>query len=771
MAAFRIWLIVALAAPGVPEPVAERASAATARLVDGDVAAAFGIIGDDELRNAVVLEVRDMLVVAFAARDEATDEALAAAFAALVDAGFGGALSGQAQGEALMWAEALWEEYIHDLDDGYRVDLMLGAVLKGMGGLSAGARVEWARRILGRTGLRGLADAALGLRSQGEVPAWLAGPDWRLGAFLYRVMDSWVAAAAASGRHLRPKGPGPGSDFAEADLVTALTPLLDSRLLLDRLLAVQGLKRIGTPAAGAALEAAQTDKTSLFMYLHGHTVSTQAGLALQARGLVRGLEELRVDMVAAGMDPEPVDRMRRDILTDLDIDVAAAAKEYGAAVKGIREGWQTVQRDAVKVRGRWQGLLRAACRKEVDASPGAALLAGDTAWQGRTAEACLERLVRDAAGEVGAGVVFRREDALAAVGLALKARERVTRDLIVIRARAYLRTVAEAAYETARGREEIDSLTHWTMDDPDTAAVVRRIIDLAFARALADGLAEGPERDGAAGLLREELDSCFENGSPAETVMACLVGLRWQLLWRDAGSAERSIHVETAWARFDEPYWEQQRDLRDRMRVEPYAREILEDLARDDEDVTALRWSLAAEDRPLLERIRTHLLRARTAAGKAAQRTSGVPDDALEVFTAHHPVLEEIGMTWLAACFGERPVTPAPAGLTEPKPPKNPMDLRRAGPPRSAYTDVVHDSYAKIRDCYDQRRKRRPGLEGTLTVEIEVSTLGKVAARVADDGLEDAQVARCVLRTIRRLGFPIPPDKVHVFRVPFHFTP
>ena len=756
----KIVVLLALAAPAAPEPVEERAEDVVQLLLAGTPAEAFAAVGDDDYRNQVVLEVRDRLVAAFATRDEATDERLAATFAMLVGQGFGGPLEGQSQGEALMWAEALWEAYIGDLDDGYRVDLMLGAVLRGLGRLPLGARDEWARRVLGRVGIRDLPDAAFGLRPAARVPAWFAAPNWRLGVFLFGVMDAWVGRTEM-----------PGSREAQAEKLSTLTTLLDSRLLLDRLLAIQGLKCIETPAATVALAGARGDAASLYMYLDGHTVGSQAGLALVAGALSRELEGLHLDLVAAKMDVTKLEHLRWDILTDLERVEAAFTAKYSAAVVEMRQAWGEIQESSVEVRRRWLGLLRGACRREVNVAPEVGLMAGDAAWRGRVADACLARVSKEAEMDRGTGPVFRREDALAAVGLALKARDRDVADEVIARGRAYLRTVAEAAYDTRPGREEIDDLTAWTMDDPATAAVVRRIVDLAFERALTDGRAEGPGRDGAPGLLREELDDFVESGKPEARVLALLVGLRWHLLWRDAGSDERSILKETAWVRFDTAYWERAQDLRARIRTEPYAREILEDLARDDEDVASLRWALPSEDRPLLERIRRDLRRAGNAAAKAATRTSGVPDAALAVFLAYYPALEEVAGIWLVACAGERPKTPAPAGLTPPKPPENPLDLRRSGPPPSAYTDVVHANFGKIRDCYDERLKRRPELRGTITVEVEISTLGKVAARLADDGLRDEQVARCVLRTIRRLDFPTPGDKVHVFRIPFYFEP
>ena len=760
MAMLKIVMLLALAAHAAPEPVEERAEDVVRLLLAGTPAEAFVAVGDDEYRNQVVVEVRDRLVAAFATRDEATDERLASTFAVLVDQGFGGPLEGQAQGEVLMWAEALWEAYIGDLDDGYRVDHMLGAVLRGLGRLPLGARDEWARRLLGRVGIRDLPDAAFGLRPAARVPAWFAAPNLRIGGFLFGVMDAWVGRAET-----------PGSRETLAGKLSTLTTLLDSRLLLDRLLAVQGLKCIETPAATVALMGAGKDAATLYMYLDGHTVGSQAGLALVAGALNREMESLHLDLVAAKMDVTKLEHLRRDILTDLEGSEASFTAKYSAAVAEMQQAWGEIQRSSASVRRRWLGLLRGACRREVDAAPEVGLLAGDAAWRGRVADTCLARVSKDAEVDSGTGPVFRREDALAAVGLALKARDRDVAERVMARGRAYLRTVAEAAYDTPRGREEIDELTAWTMDDPATAAVVRRIVDLAFERALADGRAEGPVRDGAPGLLEVELDEFVESGKPEARVLALLVGLRWHLLWRDAGSDGRSILKETAWVRFDTAYWERAQDLRARIRTEPYAREILEDLARDDEDVASLRWGLPSEDRPFLERIRKDLQRAGNAAAKAATRTSGVPDVALAVFLAHYPALEEVAGIWLIACAGERPKTPAPARLTPPKPPENPLDLRRSGPPPSAYTDVVHASFGKIRDCYDERVKRRPKLRGTLTVEVEISTLGEVEARIADDGLGDEQVAKCVLRTVRRLDFPTPGDKVHVFRVPFYFEP
>ena len=756
MAALQLCLILALAVPGAPDPVDQRAAEVVDRLVDGDPGAALRAVVNDEYRNQVVLAARDRLLAAFETRDEETDERLAKTFAGLITVALSGEITGQAQGEALLWSEALWERYIGDLDDGHRVDQMLGAVLRALGGLPPGGRLEWSRRILDRTGIQGLSDAALGPRDGAEVPGWIASRDWQLGGFLFGVMDAWVRSDAA------PQDP--------AAAVSVLTPRLESRLLLERLLAIQGLKRLGTPGAGAALDTMRGDRTSVWMYFEGHTVGSQAGLAQVAGALGRDLETLRMDLVAAGMDVSALERLRWTLLTDLDATEADFTSKYSEATRGMRRAWADVQSTAGDVRHRWIGLLRAACRREVEASPEAPLMGADPAWRGRAADGCLERLVRETEIGAGAGPVFSREDAMAAVGLALKARERILQDQMFTLARAYLRTVVEAAYESPRGREEIDGLQVWTLEAPATAAVVRRLVDVAFERALADGRAEGPDRSGAPGLLRQELDRFTEAGHPEETVLALLVGIRWHLLWRDAAGDQRSIHQETAWARFDGSMWERAGDLRERMRTDAYAREILEDLARDDEDVAALRWALSPEDRPLLQRIRGHLLQARSAAAKAAQRTTGIPDDALRVFLDHSPVLEDIAMIWLESCHGQRPKTPPPAGLAKPKAPENPMDLRRRGPPSSAYTDVVHGNYQRFIDCYTERLKRRPGLQGILVIEVEVSTLGDVSARVADDGLGDPQVATCVLRTMRRLDFPVPKEAVHVFKVPLDFS-
>lgn len=752
MTAVHMALVLALVTPAAPDPVDGRASDVVARLVDGEPVAALDAVIDDEYRNQVVIEVRDRLIVNFETRDKETDAALSTTFANLIAAALGGQVDGQRQGEALLWAEALWSRYAGDLDDGHAVDLMIGAVLRELGGLAPSMRVGWARRILDRTGVQGLTDAVLGPDGGETIPAWIGGRDWSMGGFLYGVMDAWAIAAAT------PQDP--------AEAVAALTPHLDSRLLLDRLLAIQGLKRIGSPAAMAALDALRSDEAKVTMYLTGHTVGTQAGLAAAAAALSRDLGTLRIDLVAAGMDVAGLDRLRWTLLTDLDAQEAAFTAQYNDAARGMRQAWRDVESTAGEVRVRWLGLLRAACRREVDAAPEVGPLAEDSAWRGRAADGCLERLAREAEIQGGTGPVFSREDALAAVGLALKARQRILEDRGTDRIRAYLRAVAEAAYETTQGREEVDGLTAWTMKDPQTAAVVGRIVDVAFERALADGLQEGPERDGAPGLLTEELDRFREAGHPEETVMAVLVGLRWHLLWRDAGRDERSIHQETAWVRFGARYWERHRDLRDRMRVEAYAREITEDLARDDEDVATLRWALAPEDRPLLERIRRDLEQARAASAKAARRTGGVPEEALDLFLEHYPVLDEIAMIWLAACYGETPKTPAPAGFAAPEPKADPMDLRRVHRPQSAYTDVVHRNFGKFRDCYAERLKRRPGLKGTLVVAVEVSTMDKVSVRMVHDTLRDDELSKCVLRAMRRLDFPVPKDKVHIFEVP-----
>ncbi len=752
MTIIQLALILALGTPAAPDPVDVRAKAVFIHLVDGDPVAALDAVVDDEYRNQVVIEVRDRLLVNFETRDKETDAALSVTFANLITVALGGQIEGQRQGEALLWAETLWGRYAADLDDGHAVDLMIGAVLRELDGLAPSARLGWARRLLDRTGFQGLTDAVLGVGQGDTIPAWIGGRAWSIGGFLYGAMDAWAASAIA------PRD-APGA-------VAALTPHLESRLLLDRLLAIQGLKRIGSPAALAALDAARGDAAKVSMYLPGHTVGSQAGLAASATALARDLGTLRIDLVAAGMDVTGLDRLRWTLLTDLEAAEEEFTTRYNDAARGMRRAWRDVESTAGEVRGRWRGLLRAACRREVEAAPEVGLLAGDPAWLGRTADRCLERLARETEIQGGTGPVFSRTDALAAVGLALKARHRILEDRVVRQARAYLRAVAEAAYDTSQGREEIDGIVAWTMGDPGTAAVVRRIVDVGFEQALADGRREAPEQEGAPGLLPEELARFKEAGHPEETVMAVLIGIRWHLIWRDAGREARSIHQETAWARFGAKYWERHRDLHDRMRVETYAREIAEDLARDDEDVATLRWSLDPDDRPLLERIRKDLEQARAAAGKAAQRTGGVPAAALDVFLEHYPVLDEIAMIWLAACYGETPKTPAPAGLMGPKPPEDPLDLRRVDRPQSAYTDVVHRNFGKFRDCYAERLKRRPGLQGTLVVAVEVSTMDKVSARIAHDELGDEELSRCVLRVMRRLDFPVPKDKVHIFEVP-----
>ncbi|MBM4370806.1 MAG: AgmX/PglI C-terminal domain-containing protein [Deltaproteobacteria bacterium] len=737
-----------------PDPVAERAAAVAELLAGGHAADALAAVGDDELRHRVVLAARDLLLQELGALDEGTDDRVEACLTGLVALGFGGALDGQAQGEALLWAEALWDQSVRSTEAPRRADAALAAVLRALDDLGGGARDEWARRVLEHAGIPGLAATALGPREGSSSPPWLASRRFRTGPFLDGVMEAWVAAAGDPARAL-----------------AVLAPLGSSPMVLDRLLAVQGLKRLGTPEAEALLEEAQDDSTGAWRYLEGHTVGSQAARALSATGLARELDALRADLVAAGADTTGLDGLKRDLLGDLEPAEAVWRSTWDPRVRDMSARWGALHGSAAEARRQGLHLLYIACRKEVDQGAARGLPAQDPAAVARVADACLARLERELDTSAGLGTVFGPGDARAAVELALRARDRAATEEVRTRALAYLRAATEAAYDTPRGRREVDGLTVWTLEDPATGTVVRRILDVAFEQALADGRAPGPARDGAPGLLAEELETFRAEGDPGNQVLALLIGLRWHLLWRDAGTEERSLLREAAWARFDEAYWKGSAAVRTRFRSDPFTPEILRDLARDGADVAALRWSLPPEDRPLLDQVRRDLERSRRAAATTAVRTSGIREEVLGIFMKHHPALEEIASVWLLALSGARARRPPPAALAEPRPPENPLDLRRPGPPASAFTDVVHESWERVRACYDERRKLRPGLRGSLQVDIEVSTGGEVAVRIADDGLGDPQVASCVLRTLQRLKYPTPKNSAFEFRVPFQFEP
>jgi len=72
--------------------------------------------------------------------------------------------------------------------------------------------------------------------------------------------------------------------------------------------------------------------------------------------------------------------------------------------------------------------------------------------------------------------------------------------------------------------------------------------------------------------------------------------------------------------------------------------------------------------------------------------------------------------------------------------------------------------------CYARARQARPGLDGTLALELDLDPGGGPAraARVAMDSLLDEGLSRCALSAVRKASFPRGPGGR--VQVPLHFT-
>jgi TonB family protein len=72
--------------------------------------------------------------------------------------------------------------------------------------------------------------------------------------------------------------------------------------------------------------------------------------------------------------------------------------------------------------------------------------------------------------------------------------------------------------------------------------------------------------------------------------------------------------------------------------------------------------------------------------------------------------------------------------------------------------------------CYAAARRARPGLEGSLALELDLDPGGGPprSARVAMDSLLDEGLGRCALAAVRRATFPRGPGGR--VQLPLHFT-
>lgn len=84
---------------------------------------------------------------------------------------------------------------------------------------------------------------------------------------------------------------------------------------------------------------------------------------------------------------------------------------------------------------------------------------------------------------------------------------------------------------------------------------------------------------------------------------------------------------------------------------------------------------------------------------------------------------------------------------------------------------VVRTRHASLRLCYESALRRRPSLQGTMTVRFVIGAAGSViSASEVGQGLSDAPMSSCVLGAFRRLTFPKPKAGIAVVNYPIVFS-
>jgi len=157
-----------------------------------------------------------------------------------------------------------------------------------------------------------------------------------------------------------------------------------------------------------------------------------------------------------------------------------------------------------------------------------------------------------------------------------------------------------------------------------------------------------------------------------------------------------------------------------------------------------------------------------------------LPEDDDEAICAHAPGTQSWGLgvepvSWaflvgggvLAQGGSEEPVAPAPAKGRAPVQPA----VEVGTPPSSNGAGVrlaILGRQAALQACYQQGLESRPGLDGVLVLELELSPSGgrSRSARVALDSLHAPSVSRCVLAALESVALPKGSGRV---QLPLHF--
>lgn len=84
---------------------------------------------------------------------------------------------------------------------------------------------------------------------------------------------------------------------------------------------------------------------------------------------------------------------------------------------------------------------------------------------------------------------------------------------------------------------------------------------------------------------------------------------------------------------------------------------------------------------------------------------------------------------------------------------------------------IVRSNTTRVKVCYEQGLKKKPGLAGTLNVKFTIDKDGKVvsAADAGNSTLGDADVLSCVVKVFLEMGFP-KPEKGGIVTVTYPFV-
>lgn len=94
------------------------------------------------------------------------------------------------------------------------------------------------------------------------------------------------------------------------------------------------------------------------------------------------------------------------------------------------------------------------------------------------------------------------------------------------------------------------------------------------------------------------------------------------------------------------------------------------------------------------------------------------------------------------------------------------------GLPRAVVGRIIQRYWSQLKYCYEQQLGRDPNLYGKITVTFTIGAEGRVTeAQILQSTMHDTNVEQCVLRTVRRIRFPVPRGGGQVIvTYPFMFT-